>query len=195
MPLTDLRDTRTLGTARQPLLPRRDDLRAGLGAGARRSPSPTRSSTHFLRPAAESFIDNRPTVYTKGHSEKIIGDFITSGGQSPRLARARDQVSSAIVPRRSEQRRRQPQEHRRLVRTIAAPAPHPLHIDLYWMHCWDALTPIDETMRALDDLVPSARSATIGFLRYARVESDPGADARRVARLEAASSPCRSNTR
>src|SRR6516165_3057616 len=24
------------------------------------------------------------------------------------------------------------------------------YIDLYWMHCWDRFTPVDETMRALD---------------------------------------------
>ena len=37
------------------------------------------------------------------------------------------------------------------------------YIDLYWMHAWDALTPIDETMRALDDLVRAGKVRYIGF--------------------------------
>jgi aryl-alcohol dehydrogenase-like predicted oxidoreductase len=36
-------------------------------------------------------------------------------------------------------------------------------IDLYWMHCWDRFTPIEETMRALDDLVASGKVRYIGL--------------------------------
>jgi aryl-alcohol dehydrogenase-like predicted oxidoreductase len=37
------------------------------------------------------------------------------------------------------------------------------YIDLYWMHAWDSSTPIEETMRALDDLVSSGKVRYIGF--------------------------------
>ena len=37
------------------------------------------------------------------------------------------------------------------------------YIDLYWMHCWDRNTPIEETMRALDDLVAAGKVRYIGF--------------------------------
>ena len=37
------------------------------------------------------------------------------------------------------------------------------YIDLYWLHAWDATTPIDETLRALDDLVTSGKVRYIGF--------------------------------
>jgi aryl-alcohol dehydrogenase-like predicted oxidoreductase len=37
------------------------------------------------------------------------------------------------------------------------------YIDLYWMHCWDRLTPVEETMRALDHLVTSGKVRYIGF--------------------------------
>jgi aryl-alcohol dehydrogenase-like predicted oxidoreductase len=37
------------------------------------------------------------------------------------------------------------------------------YIDLYWMHAWDRATPIDETMRALDDLVSAGKVRYIGF--------------------------------
>ena len=37
------------------------------------------------------------------------------------------------------------------------------YIDLYWMHAWDKFTPIDETMRGLDDLVRAGKVRYIGF--------------------------------
>jgi aryl-alcohol dehydrogenase-like predicted oxidoreductase len=37
------------------------------------------------------------------------------------------------------------------------------YIDLYWMHAWDATTPIEETLRALDDLVASGKVRYLGF--------------------------------
>jgi aryl-alcohol dehydrogenase-like predicted oxidoreductase len=37
------------------------------------------------------------------------------------------------------------------------------YIDLYWMHCFDRHTPVDETMRALDDLVGAGKVRYIGF--------------------------------
>jgi aryl-alcohol dehydrogenase-like predicted oxidoreductase len=41
------------------------------------------------------------------------------------------------------------------------------HIDLYQMHRWDPLTPIEETMRTLDDLVRSGKVRYIGASAYA----------------------------
>lgn len=40
------------------------------------------------------------------------------------------------------------------------------HIDLYQMHRWDAATPIEETLRALDDLVRSGKVRYIGASNY-----------------------------
>src|SRR5262249_6574214 len=41
------------------------------------------------------------------------------------------------------------------------------YIDLYWLHNWDVHTPIDETMRALEDLVRA------GKVRYLGVSDTP----------------------
>lgn len=41
------------------------------------------------------------------------------------------------------------------------------HIDLYQMHRWDTTTPIEETMRTLDDLVSSGKVRYIGASAYA----------------------------
>jgi aryl-alcohol dehydrogenase-like predicted oxidoreductase len=40
------------------------------------------------------------------------------------------------------------------------------HIDLYQMHAWDALTPIEETLRFLDDAVASGKIGYYGFSNF-----------------------------
>jgi aryl-alcohol dehydrogenase-like predicted oxidoreductase len=40
------------------------------------------------------------------------------------------------------------------------------YIDLYQMHCWDSSTPIDETLRALDDLVKVGKVRYLGASNY-----------------------------
>ncbi len=54
------------------------------------------------------------------------------------------------------------------------------YIDLYWLHIWDAKTPIEETMAALDDLVNA------GKVRYIGVSDTPAwkiAEANLIARF------------
>ncbi|MEP7363560.1 MAG: aldo/keto reductase [Acidobacteriota bacterium] len=41
------------------------------------------------------------------------------------------------------------------------------YVDLFWMHAWDQFTPVDEVMRALDDLVRS------GKILYAGISDTP----------------------
>ncbi len=36
------------------------------------------------------------------------------------------------------------------------------YVDLYWVHAWDGLTPVEETMRALDDVVRAGKVRYIG---------------------------------
>ena len=40
------------------------------------------------------------------------------------------------------------------------------HIDLYQMHAWDAVTPIEETLRFLDDAVGAGKIGYYGFSNY-----------------------------
>ena len=108
-----------------------------------------------------NFIDTA-NVYTKGHSEKIIGDFI--GRDHSR----RDRIVIAtkffgnLFPG-------DPNGGGAGRKTIVSSCEQSLrrlqtdYIDLYWMHCWDRLTPVEETMRALDDLVTSGKVRYIGF--------------------------------
>ncbi|MFW5691597.1 MAG: aldo/keto reductase [Chloroflexota bacterium] len=39
-------------------------------------------------------------------------------------------------------------------------------IDLYYMHCWDPLTPLDESLRALDDLVTAGKVRYVGVSNF-----------------------------
>ena len=54
------------------------------------------------------------------------------------------------------------------------------------MHMWDKFTPIEETLRALDDLVRAGKVRYIGFSDTARVEDGAGTGHRCVPGLDAA---------
>ena len=108
-----------------------------------------------------NFIDTA-NVYTKGHSEKIIGDFI---GRD-RARRDRIVIATKFFGNLYQG---DPNGGGAGRKAIAAACEQSLrrlqidYIDLYWMHSWDTFTPIDETMRALDDLVRAGKVRYIGF--------------------------------
>src|ERR1700733_14664503 len=108
-----------------------------------------------------NFIDTA-NVYTKGHSEKIIGDLV---GHAPN---ARDRVVIA-TKFFGNLYRGDPNGGGGGRKAILASCEQSLrrlntdYIDLYWMHAWERFTPIDETLRALDDLVRTGKVRYIGF--------------------------------
>jgi aryl-alcohol dehydrogenase-like predicted oxidoreductase len=108
-----------------------------------------------------SFIDTA-NAYTKGHSEKIIGDHL---GRRP-AKRDRVVIATKFL---ANLYRGDPNGGGSSRKAIVAQCEQSLrrlqtpYIDLYWMHAWDAATPIDETMRALDDLVREGKVRYIGF--------------------------------
>ena len=100
--------------------------------------------------------------YTNGHSEKIVGDFLAArpglrdrlvlaskffGNMHPGDPNGGGAGRKAIVAQLEETLRRMQTDH----------------LDLYWLHNWDAHTPIEETMRALDDLVTAGKIRYVGF--------------------------------
>jgi aryl-alcohol dehydrogenase-like predicted oxidoreductase len=108
-----------------------------------------------------NFVDTA-NFYTNGHSEKILGDYFH--GRPDR----RDRVVLATKfftnmtpgdPNGGGAGRRsiigQLEQSLRRLRAD--------HIDLYWLHNWDRHTPIEETMRTLDDLVRDGKIRYIGF--------------------------------
>jgi aryl-alcohol dehydrogenase-like predicted oxidoreductase len=108
-----------------------------------------------------NFVDTA-NFYTKGHSEKIIGDFIAQG----RARRERMVLATKFFcnlnpgdPNGGGAGRKaiiaQCEQSLRRLQTD--------YIDLYWLHQNDRFTPIEETLRALDDLVASGKVRYIGF--------------------------------
>ncbi len=108
-----------------------------------------------------NLVDTANT-YTNGHAEKIVGDFFAA---RPGL---RDRVvlgtkffanlhpgdpngggagRKALVAQLDESLRR--------LRTD--------YVDLYWLHGWDRRTPIEETLRTLDDQVTAGKIRYVGF--------------------------------
>ena len=110
-----------------------------------------------------NFLDTA-NMYTKGHSEVVIGDYFESGpgkGQRDRTVIATKFLSNMYVgdPNGGGASRKTIYEScEQSLRRLKTD-----YIDLYWMHFYDKHTPIDETMRALDDLVRSGKVRYIGF--------------------------------
>ncbi|OKI60854.1 aldo/keto reductase [Micromonospora sp. CB01531] len=108
-----------------------------------------------------NFIDTA-NFYTNGHSEKIIGDFLAARpGQRERVILASKFFTnlfpgdpngggagrSAIIAQLDATLRQLNTDY----------------LDLYWLHNWDRNTPIEETMRTLDDLVHAGKVRYLGF--------------------------------
>ena len=107
-----------------------------------------------------NFIDTA-NGYTKGHSEVIIGDYFAGiPGRRDRVVIA-TKFGTNLYPG-------DPNAGGASRKNIAASCDESLrrlrtdYIDLYWMHFWDPNTPIDETLRALDDLVRAGKVRYIG---------------------------------
>lgn len=111
--------------------------------------------------AGGNFIDSA-NIYTKGHSEKIIGDHV---GRHPKK-RDRLVIATKFMGNLFPGDPNGGGAHRKGIIAACEESLRRLQtdfIDLYWMHFWDKLTPIDETMRALDDLVRAGKIRYIGF--------------------------------
>ena len=58
-------------------------------------------------------------------------------------------------------------------------------IDLYQVHAWDPLTPLDETLRALDDMVRAGKIRYVGLSNYTGWQVQKAVSVAREHRLEA----------
>lgn len=108
-----------------------------------------------------NFLDTA-NIYTKGHSEQIIGDYFMEhpgrrdrvviatkfcGNMYPGDANGGGSGRKAILHQVHDSLRRLQTDH----------------IDLLWCHFWDRHTPLEETMRTMDDLVRQGKVRHIGF--------------------------------
>ena len=108
-----------------------------------------------------NFVDTA-NLYTLGHAEKIIGDHLAND----KAQRQRTVLATKFFASMSPGDPNAGGAGRKNIMAACEASLRRLrtdYIDMYWMHCWDFHTPIEETMRALDDLVRSGKVRHIGF--------------------------------
>ena len=125
-------------------------------AGASKEES-KRIFEHFVE-AGGNFIDTA-NVYQNGSSEKYIGEFIAPEREKFVLATKYTISTNPDDPNASGSHRKS------LVQSVNASLKrlNSSYIDLLWVHFWDSMTPVEELMRSLDDLVRSEKILYVGI--------------------------------
>src|SRR5207302_2471258 len=104
------------------------------------------------REAGGNFIDTA-NLYTNGTSETFLGEFMQGHRDSVVLATKFTNAPPGNDPNAAGNHRksmvRACEESLKRLRSD--------HIDLYWLHNWDGITPAEEVMRAFDDLVRAGK--------------------------------------
>jgi aryl-alcohol dehydrogenase-like predicted oxidoreductase len=112
--------------------------------------------------AGGNFIDTA-NFYTKGTSEKFVGEFIADNRDRWVVATKYSLDMGDGDPNLSGNHRKN------MVQAVEASLKRlgTDYIDLLWLHIWDFTTPVDELMRAFDDLVRQ------GKILYAGISDTP----------------------
>ncbi len=109
------------------------------------------------REAGGNFVDTA-NLYTNGTSESLVGEFIRDHRQSVVLATKYTNAMAGNDPNAAgNQRKSMVQALEASLRRLKTD-----YIDLYWLHIWDQLTPVEEVMRAFDDLVRQGKILYVG---------------------------------
>ena len=111
-----------------------------------------------FRDAGGNFIDTA-NVYTEGTSESFLGEFMQGHRQNVVLATKYTNAAPGTDPNAAG-------NHRKSMRQAVEASLKRLrtdYIDLYWVHIWDQMTPVEEVMRGLDDLVREGKALYIGI--------------------------------
>ena len=109
------------------------------------------------RGAGGNFIDTA-NVYTNGTSESFVGEFIHDHRQSVVLATKYTCALTTGDPNAGGNHRKgMVQALENSLRRLKTD-----YLDLYWLHVWDQMTPVEEVMRAFDDLVRQGKVLYIG---------------------------------
>jgi aryl-alcohol dehydrogenase-like predicted oxidoreductase len=108
--------------------------------------------------AGGNFIDTA-NHYAGGESERIVGELIRPQRDRWVLATKYTLSDDRDDPNAGG-------SHRKSLRRAIDASLQRLgtdYIDLYWVHLWDAFTPVEEVIRALDDLVRSGKVLHVGI--------------------------------
>ncbi len=104
-----------------------------------------------------NFIDTA-NGYTNGTSERIVGELIGSDREKFVVATKYSFPTVRGDPNSGGNHRKS------MIRSLEGSLKRlgTDYVDLFWLHAWDFTTPIEEVMRALDDLVTSGRVLYVG---------------------------------
>src|ERR1700691_1323648 len=126
----------------------------GWGAGKHEA----RKMYDAFRDAGGNFIDTA-NVYTNGTSESSLGEFIKDHRQSVVLATKYSNSFPGTDPNAAgNQRKNMVQAVQQSLKRLQTD-----YIDVYWVHIWDQITPVEEVMRGLDDLVCQGKVLYVGI--------------------------------
>jgi aryl-alcohol dehydrogenase-like predicted oxidoreductase len=112
--------------------------------------------------AGGNFIDTA-NIYTNGSSERIVGELIASDRERFVVA------TKYSLPDRLTGSDRNPNgcgNHRKnLMQSLEGSLKrlNTDYIDLFWLHAWDFTTPVEEVMRALDDMIRQGKVMYVGI--------------------------------
>jgi len=111
-----------------------------------------------FREAGGNFIDTA-NLYTNGTSESFLGEFMEGHRQSIVLATKYTNAAPGLDPNAAgNQRKNMMQAVEASLKRLRTD-----YIDLYWVHIWDQITPVEEVMRGLDDLVRQGKVLYAGI--------------------------------
>jgi aryl-alcohol dehydrogenase-like predicted oxidoreductase len=108
--------------------------------------------------AGGNFIDTASN-YASGESERIVGELVASDRDRWVLATKYTCSSRPDDPNAGGNHRKA------LVRSLESSLSRlgVEYVDLLWVHIWDAFTPIEELVRALDDVVRAGKALYVGI--------------------------------
>ncbi|MBC8140385.1 MAG: aldo/keto reductase [Armatimonadetes bacterium] len=108
--------------------------------------------------AGGNFVDTA-NLYTNGSSEKLVGEFVKADRE--RIVLATKYTMGVLRPGdpngNGNHRKNLVQSVHNSLKRLDTD-----YVDLLWVHAYDLLTPVDEMMRALDDLVTQGKVLYIG---------------------------------
>src|SRR3979490_63007 len=110
------------------------------------------------REAGGNFIDTA-NFYTNGTSERFLGEFIQGHRESVVLATKYSNAAPGTDPNAAGNHRKS------MMQALEASLKRLQtdYIDLYWVHIWDGITPVEEVMRGLDDIVRQGKVLYVGI--------------------------------
>jgi aryl-alcohol dehydrogenase-like predicted oxidoreductase len=110
------------------------------------------------REAGGNFLDTA-NFYTGGTSEKFVGEFIKGHRESVVVATKYSLAAPGNDPNAAGNHRKN------MMQAVEASLKRlqTEYIDLYWVHIWDGITPVEEVMRGLDDVVRQGKVLYAGI--------------------------------